>query len=345
MTQDWPLLRTIRETVGALSSNPLAQAERLHQRRAIKPVRRWARGLMRLLNRLLLVLAVLVIALSLMMYRFTPDVFTPFPLVLWGMITVVGLVVTGALLVYSPVVRRINQGCAESIVRERNGNTWELLLLTGISARRMAVGKWWGSFLAVWPEVPVAAFLRGAACVGLGAIIYPLLSYEQHLQRYLVYPDVGVGISPLAVARDIALAIALSLPLTVTGSLSTASVNMVQAFNRRHWTWKGCGLQVGLGCLALVLGIVGFFVGCFALNLLSGLPPQTLERLILFFGILAFTLVDSGLLLCCALANPLDANEAIYVAAAVVAMANHLLNARLQLRVAAWLARQQNVSP
>src|SRR5262245_44836550 len=46
-------------------------------------------------------------------------------------------------------LRTISTG-ANSIAREKQGGTWETVLLTGIDARRIVLGKWWGAIQGVW---------------------------------------------------------------------------------------------------------------------------------------------------------------------------------------------------
>jgi hypothetical protein len=47
-------------------------------------------------------------------------------------------------------VNRAVRGAGLSLAREKQGRTWESLLLTNIDARQIVLGKWWGTLRAVW---------------------------------------------------------------------------------------------------------------------------------------------------------------------------------------------------
>jgi len=54
---------------------------------------------------------------------------------------------------------------ANSISREKRGGTWDLLLLTPMSARQIARGKWWATLQNVWRDYLLLALLRAGALV------------------------------------------------------------------------------------------------------------------------------------------------------------------------------------
>lgn len=59
------------------------------------------------------------------------------------------------------VVQLITVGLgANSILREKQGRTWETLLLTNIDARQIVLGKWWATIRALWGDQIMVALLR-----------------------------------------------------------------------------------------------------------------------------------------------------------------------------------------
>lgn len=65
-----------------------------------------------------------------------------------------------------------------SINREKRGKTWENLLLTDISARKIVIGKWWASLRALYGDHIVVGLLR------LGMLAYLLDAFG----RFLLQP-------------------------------------------------------------------------------------------------------------------------------------------------------------
>jgi hypothetical protein len=59
------------------------------------------------------------------------------------------------------VVMMISFGLAtNSIVREKRGKTWDNLILTNVSARRLVIGKWLASLYALYGDHILVGFLR-----------------------------------------------------------------------------------------------------------------------------------------------------------------------------------------
>lgn len=70
-----------------------------------------------------------------------------------------------------------------SINREKRGKTWENLLLTDISARKIVIGKWWASLRALYGDHIVVGLLR------LGMLVYLLDAFGRFI---LTPPPTGV---------------------------------------------------------------------------------------------------------------------------------------------------------
>lgn len=59
------------------------------------------------------------------------------------------------------VVTLVALGLASaSIGREKQGKTWDTLLLTGVSARQIVQGKWWATLSTLWPDFALVWMLR-----------------------------------------------------------------------------------------------------------------------------------------------------------------------------------------
>jgi ABC-type transport system involved in multi-copper enzyme maturation permease subunit len=85
------------------------------------------------------------------------------------------------------VVTFITYGlAANSITRERRGNTWDNLRLTGASAFSIVLGKWIASLLAVWGDHLIAVALR------VGLVSYLLLIVRFNVYAWADLPDAVV---------------------------------------------------------------------------------------------------------------------------------------------------------
>lgn len=80
-----------------------------------------------------------------------------------------------------------------SIAREYHTADWEALILTGISARALVLGKWWSVLRNVWPYHLAAALMKMGVVFGLTKWLYtyPFYQYYSRHQRLIDLPDVG----------------------------------------------------------------------------------------------------------------------------------------------------------
>lgn len=62
------------------------------------------------------------------------------------------------------------QLAAASIAREKQGRTWESLVLTGVDARRIVYGKWWATMQTLWQMYRPLLALRFVAALWVGMI-------------------------------------------------------------------------------------------------------------------------------------------------------------------------------
>jgi hypothetical protein len=66
---------------------------------------------------------------------------------------------------------------ANSIARERQNNTWDMLVLTGVDARQIVRGKWWATVQRQWHSYALLGLLR------TGAVVW----FSASNSRYLLY--------------------------------------------------------------------------------------------------------------------------------------------------------------
>lgn len=134
---------------------------------------------------------------------------------------------------------------ASSIAREKQAGTWEHLLLTGTDARRLVIGKWWGTLRGLLGGYGLLIPLRAGVVVWLGAVFDRTQALHIELVSDFIAPSPLAFLSTFPVIAAFTLGSALMVA-AVSVLASVLSRKMVEA------------LALGLIMTALV------FVGTFA---------------------------------------------------------------------------------
>lgn len=150
-------------TQPAFTQHPITQAEFKYQRHVIDSSRA---GRFWILLAFLLMIPSLLISLALTAAFF---IGLPIPSVIFALPDSVpppfstlgiGLLVVMNIALYV-VVTMVTYGLAlNSISREKQGKTWDTLLLTEVSARHLVLGKWWATLRALWGDHTMVVLLR-----------------------------------------------------------------------------------------------------------------------------------------------------------------------------------------
>ena len=131
---------------------------------------------------------------------------------------------------------------SNAVTREYQGNTWPLLLLTGLSAREMVLGKWWASVLVLRRDFISVTILR----VGLVSLLY------------LTPPTLLIADWSLTVRLGAyLLAILLTLAFSVLDAQVTAALGVLGALTGRN---TGIGLLLRLFALLVSGGVLAWLV-------------------------------------------------------------------------------------
>lgn len=147
------------------------------------------------------------------------------------------LLILNLLVDYWRVVGGAARGAAVALTREYQARTWESLILTGVSARQLVIGKWWGVLRAVWEGERRILLIRTVAFLWL---LSPLANSDLDEFR-IISAEVIVA----------ALAVALLTPILMSGF--AAAVGMaVSAVVRR----EAISVRAGMGALLLVTLVV-----------------------------------------------------------------------------------------
>jgi hypothetical protein len=340
--------------------SPVMQAELTYQRRS-SATRRPRRLLRRILAwpwKILLALAIMSAVILLVVEPFAavigydvaslPIEMHPLAALVLFFIPVVSLIPL-TLLVHFRTQLRTLALASNTISREKRGGTWDILLLTPISARQIVRGKWWATVRHAWREYLLLALLRA------GSILWVTLEAG----RYIIYsyPTYRIEIRPHYYEPQplfMLFSVALMVGFTLLNLLYTSAFGMLgSVFNRGGGTSLTLaivirtvtliGLALGVGLLSHVL-LINFIIGSYPSS------DSFLYRLHMVMQMVAFTLFDNGSILSGLFANhnfPASGSSYYvhYVAnmliGGLVTIIVYLVLTWLSLRLAQWLIRRQ----
>ncbi|HLU11391.1 MAG TPA: ABC transporter permease subunit, partial [Oceanobacillus sp.] len=181
---------------------------------------------------------------------------------------------------------------AGSIAREKEAGTWEHLLLTGTDARRLVIGKWWGTLRGLLGGYALLIPLRAGVVVWLGAVFDRTQALDIELVSNFVAPTPLAFLSTFPVIAAFTLGSALMVA-AVSVLASVLSRKLVEA------------LALGLVLTALVFVVPFAAVGAMHRILLYDAERSSDLRDIAnpFAENLLLTWVDNGMSLTSELVN------------------------------------------
>ncbi|MBL8154314.1 MAG: hypothetical protein JNM70_09035 [Anaerolineae bacterium] len=166
---------TIAERYAAwFPDNPVMRAERSYQERSTeRRARRWRRGLARLVKTVLIGMSIGMIGAGLLGSLLGIDIGDAVNDAS-GWLTLFAIFVTTHH--FGVMINTLSLG-ANSIAREKQGQTWDMLVLTGIDARQIVRGKWAATVRRQLPAYLVLAVMRIGAIVLYSVVTNSLFSF------------------------------------------------------------------------------------------------------------------------------------------------------------------------
>ena len=161
--------------------NPIMAAEQAYQQRTARPQRRWLYWLLRLGMYVGLLLSLILFG-GLLIAALTGRDPTPIVTRLGAAPSLLAAVVP---LWQVGLMLKTLQLSANSIAREKEAQTWELLILSGIDARRIVRGKWWATVQRQWRAYAWLGLLRLGAVTLTGYSSVRLSSYYLDMNTHL----------------------------------------------------------------------------------------------------------------------------------------------------------------
>lgn len=120
---------------------------------------------------------------------------------------------------------------AHSISREKEGHTWDMLILTHVSARQIVWGKWWASATVLARDHLLLALLR------LGVAAYMMVNFRP----FVLYPPTVLGFPPV-VTYTVGFTL-LVMAYTITEAALTTALGVLAPLLSSH---PGLGVAVAL---------------------------------------------------------------------------------------------------
>ncbi|MBI1281418.1 MAG: hypothetical protein GC179_25045 [Anaerolineaceae bacterium] len=275
--------------------NAIKRAELIYQRRAEKRPRAWRRWLNVLVKWVTITIVIIFVA-TLLLASITQRDPTPIFSLLGPLPAL--LILFTVFYDIALMFRTIASG-ANSISREREGQTWEMLVLTGVNARQIVRGKWWATVQKQFPRYLMLSFIRaGATTASAVSLItnYYYLSNYYNTRMQLPHPLMIVISILLGVVLTVA-NLGFSAACGLLGSAVSKRSSMAVA--------RGVANQIvlSLGPALAVLFIISriYFV--------TTRYDATWQSIYSFFALGTASLIDNGFNL---LASPLYVRYAYY---------------------------------
>ena len=153
--------------------NAIKRAERVYQKRSVKklrPLRRW-------LSRTLIWLMVVVTLIHLSgLFIASLTQRDPTPIV-HSLSLLSTLLIFFTLYYHFYFMFQTISRTANSITREKEAHTWELLILTGVNARQIVRGKWWATVQQQFSRYLFLGLIRAGATAAFGIGVASSFSY------------------------------------------------------------------------------------------------------------------------------------------------------------------------
>lgn len=159
------------QTLKRIRENPVAQAELNHQQRSTAAEQKWQRfptifGVALALG----VLSYLVVLVSPALATVLKLPLDELDRLLRGWFDTITILIGALIMIHHlAFATAALQLAATSIAREKGGRTWESLLLTGVDARQIIVGKWSATMRTLWVAYRPLLLLRFAVALWMGA--------------------------------------------------------------------------------------------------------------------------------------------------------------------------------
>jgi hypothetical protein len=178
-----------------------------------------------------------------------------------------------------------------SLAREREGNTWELVVMTGISSADVIRGKWWAVVQQQLPTYLWLGALRACAIIWFG---YAQSTLTRTFIGYYWYePPTAIILShPLILLYTFAGIMLLTLlNLGFTAACGLAGAALMEKSSTA--LARGIAMRLLLGLLPLVVVALNFGMIAFVFSELSIIIPESLQGIVTSFVNMILGLVVS----------------------------------------------------
>lgn len=310
--------------IRALYDNPVTRAERSYQQTAAP-----TRGTRRFAVLIGLVLSVALVAhlVLLIAPQVAPAIGVPVRDLTDGLRGWLGTsaVVLAVLIMFQHLsfAAESVQLSAAAIAREKQARTWESLILTGVDARQIVVGKWAATLATQWQHYRLLLVLRLISVLWIGLGTYTVA----------LYPTFEPPPIPVVIVFAVVIA---AFPLVYAGFM--IAVGLLAALLSNSTT---AAVRVAMALYAVSIAASILLVMLLLMPLVSAASP----RLAAVFSPLFVTPLDGGMLSLIGMVAGQGSPSAEYSLGMILSVIAYALLALLTLRVAQALAVRQRALP
>ncbi len=219
---------------------------------------------------------------------------------------------------------------AQSTMRERSPGRWEALLITGISARQVLLGKLRAALALLWGDWLRLAVLRAVVVLAFSPLVLRDVLDSPFARQTATLQYAGLP-------GKTVLAMALVFGLTLLNGLFTAAAGLLGGMVQN----RNSSALIG----GLTMRLVALFVPMGALTTYAFLTVQGGSAEGSLVALLITTFADNGVLLPTLVAAPFEMIYSGYAALFLALnVAFYLLAAAGLLGLAVWLARRRGMN-
>jgi hypothetical protein len=247
---------------------------------------------------------------------------------------VVIVLATIALYAHFRAIVHISSMAGESVLREKRGATWESLVLTGMDARQVIVGKWWAVVKSCWPTVAVAIAIRMVPTLLFGVLIFS--------SSFGLFPQQADPVT--AAPLKVAVGVALVIPFMVLNMLFTAAAGVTASVLSDRNTLHGMAGAQAARLATIVAAILLLMLPTAYISLVVVSGPNDNSPVLVFIAGWLLTMLDNGSIVATSVANPYDGHTVPYLLSACASLLTYAGLTAILLTLGTMAARRQGAA-
>jgi hypothetical protein len=247
---------------------------------------------------------------------------------------VVAMLSIVAVIAHFSALVHISSMAGESVLREKRGATWDSLVLTGMDARQVIVGKWWAVVKSCWQRVAIATTIRMVATLMVSVLILN--------SSFGLFPQEADPVAAMPLKG--AVGVALVIPFMLLNMLFTAAAGVTASVLSGRDTLHGMAGALAARLAMLVSAILLLLIPTAYISLVVVSGPNDDSPVLVFIAGWLLTMLDNGSIVAASVANPYDAHTVPYLLSACASLLTYAGFTVLMLKIGTMAARRQGAA-